>query len=94
MTTELLVGGGLVLAILFLLWRVELQKRKRAEEKANLLEARCAVLRDILDLERVLHGAQAEEANRIREEITKRQADLLALEPGEKIPDIFGGQGP
>ena len=88
-----LIGNGvlmLFLGILFLMYRYQ---RKRAENEENLRKieaAKVANLRKILELEREMATASHIDRDKLWKEINEAKDEALSVEKGEKVDDIFG----
>jgi len=88
-----LIGNGvlmLFLGILFLMYRYQ---RKRAENEENLRKieaAKVANLRKILELEREMATASHIDRDKLWKEISEAKDEALSVEKGEKVDDIFG----
>ena len=83
------IGG----VILLLLWRLEVAKRKRAEQALGIEKANTTNLREIIKEERRLQKAAEVDRLAIRHKIDELENKVLSAEPGEEVTDIFGTGG-
>jgi len=82
--------AGISAVIFALLWRIEVQKRKRFELQKEIAEQTAQTLRELLQLERRLRTAGMVDRESIEKEIRAAEARVAEAEKGTKIDDIFG----
>lgn len=84
-----LVAGAAAL-ILGLLWRIEVQKRKRFQLQKEIAEQAANTLRELLRLERQLRVSGGIDRKKLENEIKLAEKKIADAKTGEQIDDIFG----